>query len=131
MTEKQWFLVGDFISNIFIGLFAAWLCAVWFDIGDNMFLAMLLGMFVPMLLSMPVALVFGRYFGAIEVMLPMMLTAMIAGMIVSMRATMGEVMAFDIVVYGLLSALLVLMWVGMLNVRLVADIFSEVDDGNN
>lgn len=131
MTEKQWFLMGDILSNVFIGVFSAWLCAVWFDVGDSMMISMLLGMFIPMLLSMPFALIFGRYFGALEIMLPMMLTSMLSGMVVSMRATMGVLMGIDILIYGLFSALLVLLWVGFLNLRLVAVEGVGVENANH
>ncbi len=120
MNDKQWFLFGDILSNLFIGVVSAWLCALWFEAGENMVIAMLLGMLVPMLVSMPFALIFGRYFGALEIMLPMMLTAMLAGMFVAMRATMGDMLAFDINMYGVLSALVVLLWVKFLDFRLMA-----------
>jgi len=127
MNNKQWFLLGDVLSNVFIGLFSAWLCALWFDSEDGMLFAMLLGMFVPMLLSMPFALLFGRYFGALEIMLPMMLTAMLSGMVVSMRASMGTMMSFDINSYGVLSAVLVLLVVKLMDNHMMAPALKEVD----
>lgn len=117
MKNNHWFLLGDILSNGFIGLLSAWLCALWFDIGDNMLAAMLLGMFVPMLLSMPFALIFGRYFGALEIMLPMMLTSMLAGMVSAMLATMYLLTAYQISFIGIVCGFGLLGVVSLLNYR--------------
>ncbi len=117
MNDKQWFLFGDILSNLVIGIVSAWLCALWFEVGDNMFIAMLLGMLVPMLLSMPFALIFGRYFGALEIMLPMMLTAMLAGMVIAMLATMYLLIAYQISLIGIVCGFGVLGVVSLLNYK--------------
>jgi hypothetical protein len=117
MNNNQWFIFGDVISNGFIGVVSAWLCALWFEIGDNMLIAMLLGMLVPMLLSMPFALIFGRYFGALEIMLPMMLTSMLAGMVSAMLATMYLLTAFQISFIGIVCGFGVLGFVSLLNYK--------------
>ncbi len=117
MNNNQWFIFGDVTSNGFIGLLSAWLCALWFDVGDSMLAAMLLGMFVPMLLSMPFALIFGRYFGALEIMLPMMLTSMLAGMVSAMLATMSLITGYQIIFIGIVCGFGVLGVVSLINFK--------------
>jgi hypothetical protein len=117
MNDKQWFLFGDILCNLFIGVVSAWLCAMWFEVGENMVIAMLLGMLVPMLLSMPFALIFGRYFGALEIMLPMMLTSMLAGMVSAMLATMSLMNGYQISFIGIVSGFGVLGVVSLLNYK--------------
>lgn len=92
MEQRLYFIFGDILSNLSIGIISAIVCASMFSPESNMFFAMLIGMFVGMILSMVLGVgVFFRYFGAMEVMVPTSLTGMMAGMIISMWAAMAEI----------------------------------------
>ncbi|PCI42002.1 MAG: hypothetical protein COB51_13485 [Moraxellaceae bacterium] len=107
MEDRPYFIVGDLIANLSVGILSAIACAALFGTGSNMFFAMIVGMLVGMVLAMVLgAALFFRYFGAMEVMIPTSLTGMIAGMIVSMWATMGAVSTSGAIFLGALSAAL-------------------------
>ena len=90
METRLYFIVGDLLSNTFLGGVVGAACSAIFADGWPMFPAMLLGMALGMLIAVPVEFVCGIFFGAFEVMLPMMLTGMAAGMFASMAASLTD-----------------------------------------
>jgi len=107
MEKRPYFVLGDMLANLSVGILTALLCGWLFSVGNNMFLAMVIGMPIGMVLAMVLgALVFFRYFGAMEVMIPTSFTGMIAGMVVSMWATMATLPLSSAVLLGALSAAL-------------------------
>lgn len=125
MENRPYFIFGDLVANLSVGILSALLCAALFDIDNNMFFAMIVGMLVGMILAMILgAGLFFRYFGAMEVMIPTSLTGMIAGMIVSMWAAMGPMSASGAIFLGAFSAVLSL----IITYRLQAEI-SGIQEG--
>lgn len=125
MENRPYFIFGDLVANLSVGILSALLCAALFDIDNNMFFAMIVGMLVGMTLAMILGVgLFFRYFGAMEVMIPTSLTGMIAGMIVSMWAAMGPMSTSGAIFLGAFSAVLSL----IITYRLQAEI-SGIQEG--
>lgn len=105
MDSRLYFVLGDFGSNLLVGLVAGWLTALVVGVGWNMWaamlLAMLLGMFAGTLLWIPL----GMLFGAMEVMLPAMFSGMLSGMVVGMWAAMVPLGTADAALIGALCGL--------------------------
>lgn len=91
METRLYFIVGDLLSNLFVGALVGTVCAFIFGPAWNMWIAMLVGMALGMLIAIPLSLLFGALFGALEVMLPVMLTAMFVGMVMAMRAAVEPI----------------------------------------
>ena len=106
MERRLYFVMGDIVSNITVGLVSAVVCTLLFSSASNMFLAMFVGMFVGMLIGMVLgAAVFFRYFGAMEVMVPTCLTGMMAGMFSSMWVAMAPLSISAALVLGVVTGL--------------------------
>jgi hypothetical protein len=88
MESRPYFVVGDLLANICVGVLAA-LVVVWIvDVDWPIPVAMLVGMVLGMLVAFVGALaVFAPLFGAIEVIVPCMLGGMLAGMTAGMWPT--------------------------------------------
>lgn len=107
MENRPYFILGDLLANVSVGVLSALLCTALFDVENNMFFAMIGGMVAGMALAMILGVgVFFRYFGAMEVMIPTSLTGMIAGMITSMWVAMGSLSSGGAIFLGLLSAVI-------------------------
>lgn len=118
MRIKTYFILGDLISNLSVGMITAYVCSLLISPSWNHFIAMVVGMGVGMIMAgLLGGLWFFRYFGAMEVMLPTMLT----GMMVGMGAGMGAAMSYSSIQMLLLGATVGFMiWavIGWLNRRL-------------
>lgn len=91
MDSRLFFVFGDLVANIAVGLIAGWLCALVVGTSWNMLPAMLVAMAVGMVVGFVLFFPFGIFFGAMEVMLPIMFSGMLAGMVVGMWAAMAPV----------------------------------------
>ena len=84
METRAYFLFGDLVSNLVVGLLAATICGFLFSSWPmvlGMIIAMFLGMLISTVLTVTVLL---KWFGAMEIMLPVMTTGMFAAMAVIM-----------------------------------------------
>jgi Na+/citrate or Na+/malate symporter len=81
MNDRMYFLLGDIVSNLCIGILAGLASLALLQGSLPMLISMLLGMIIGMFIALIVGtFLFIRYFGAMEIMLPTMLTGMLAGM---------------------------------------------------
>ncbi len=89
---RPYFLVGDILSSVGVGVFTGLVCSALIEPGWYMLPAMLACMVLGMVLALLLGvLVFYRYFGAMEVIVPTMFTGMFAGMAVGMMAAVTAV----------------------------------------
>ena len=90
MDHRLFYVVGDFLANLAIGVISG--LVAWAIVGPSwnmwgaMFAMMALGMVVGLVLYFPV----GIKLGAMEAMIPAMYTGMWAGMVVGMMSSMME-----------------------------------------
>ncbi len=88
MDHRLFFVVGDFLANLAVGVIVAAIAWWLVPFGANMWFAM----FAMMALGMVVGLIFffpvGMKLGAMEVMIPVMYSGMWSGMMVGMVAAM-------------------------------------------
>jgi len=88
MDHRLFYVVGDFLANLAIGMIAGLVAWSIVNPGWNMWAAMVammaLGMIVGIILYFPV----GMKLGAMEAMIPAMYTGMWGGMVVGMMASM-------------------------------------------
>lgn len=118
MRTKAYFIFGDILANLAVGILTAWACIALIDPHWYRLVAMLIGMGVGMLVAgLLGGLLFFRYFGALEMMLPTMLTGMLAGMAAGMGAAMGHAPAHNLLL-GAGMGLLVWAFMIWLNRRL-------------
>ena len=115
MDSRLYFVLGDLVSNILVGLVAGWLCALIIGVGWNMFLAMVLAMIIGMIVGTILWFPLGMLFGAMEVMLPTMFGGMLSGMVVGMWAAMMPLGAGQAAVIGGVCGLVAIVTVWVLN----------------
>ena len=115
METRPYFIVGDIVSNLFVGALVGGACALLLDTGWNMFVAMIVGMVLGMVISLPLALLLSAFFGAMETILPVMTTGMVAGMVISMAASLVALRAADAAWLGCFSGLGVVVATGRSN----------------
>jgi hypothetical protein len=84
----MYFIAGDVLSNVVMGMVAAWLSVAVVEPSWSMSAGMLAGMLAGMASGLVVTPLFVALFGAMEVMLPVMLTAMLSGMVFGMAGAM-------------------------------------------
>jgi len=106
MKSRTYFLVGDVLVNLGIGIVAG--LAAWLVIGPawNMWVAMITAMLLGMLVALLLFIPFSIFLGAMEVMVPTMLSGMLSGMVVGMWCVMTPVSLTDAVILGGVSGLL-------------------------
>jgi hypothetical protein len=109
LERRLYFLAGDALSNGVMGMATGWLATGMIDPTWHMATAMLAGMATGVGLSLILMPLFVGLFGAMEVMLPVMLTAMLAGMGFGMAGAMYELSAFEVLLGGALSGILVML----------------------
>ena len=100
LERSAYFLAGDLLSNVIMGVATAWLVTGIVDTEWHMLTGMLAGMLAGMGLSLPLMPLFVALFGAMEVMLPVMLTAMLAGMLLGMAGAMRGLEAWGAMIAG-------------------------------
>jgi hypothetical protein len=88
LERRMYFIAGDVLSNVVMGMVAAWLSAAVVEPSWSMSAGMLAGMLAGMASGLVVTPLFVALFGAMEVMLPVMLTAMLSGMVFGMAGAM-------------------------------------------
>jgi hypothetical protein len=115
MDSRLYFILGDLLSNVLVGLVVGWLCCLIVSEGWPMFFTMLLTMGIGMLVGMVLCFPMGMLFGAMEVMLPTMFGGMLSGMVVGMWATMSALNSLQGVVIGGICGLVSIVIVWILN----------------
>ncbi|MDY6941572.1 MAG: hypothetical protein SVU69_00995 [Pseudomonadota bacterium] len=119
VDRQTYFLLGDLISNVGVGMLAGAVCALLVGVQWNMFVAMLIGMPIGMAVAFFAgSLVFFRFFGLIEVMVQTMWTGMLAGMFVAMAAAMGPWTVGAGATFGGLIGVVVFTGIYLLNQRI-------------
>ena len=88
MDHRLFYVIGDLIANLAIGVIAGLLSWVIVEPGWNMWLAMFAMMAVGMLAGLFLFIPAAIWLGAMEAMVPLMFTGMLAGMVVGMEAAM-------------------------------------------
>jgi hypothetical protein len=88
LDSRLYYVVGDFLVNLVIGMVAG--LAAWAIVGPswNMWAAMALMMPLGMVIGMLIYFPLGSRIGAMEAMIPSMYTGMWAGMVVGMMSAM-------------------------------------------
>jgi hypothetical protein len=109
LERRIYFLAGDALSNVVMGMAAAWLSITLVDPSWSMPVGMFAGMFAGMGLGLLLVPVFVGLFGAMEVMLPVMLTAMVSGMVFGMAGAMQAPATPEFLLGGGAIGLLVLL----------------------
>ena len=88
MDHRLFYVVGDFLANLAIGVIAGLVSWAIVDPGWNMWIAMFammaLGMVLGLFFFFPVAI----KLGAMETMVPLMFSGMLSGMVVGMASAM-------------------------------------------
>ena len=112
MDNRLYFIVGDLISNISIGILSAVIAVLLINPGWNMFIAMVVMMVLAMILGLFLSLALSIWFGAMEIMVPGMLTGMFSGMISGMWLAMTQVPIVQLVCLGAItgSAVTCIIW---------------------
>ncbi len=90
MDNRLFYVAGDLIANLAIGiivaLVASWIVGPAWNMWAAMFAMMVLGMVLGLVLYFPI----GSRFGAMEVMIPAMYTGMWSGMVIGMIDAMMD-----------------------------------------
>ena len=100
MDNRLYFIVGDLISNISIGILIALSAVLLISTDWNMIVAMILMMLLAMILGMFLSLILGIFFGAMEIMVPAMFSSMLSGMFSGMWLAMVNVPVMQLVCLG-------------------------------
>ncbi len=106
MDHRLFFVVGDLLANLLVGVIAGLLSWLIVDTGWNMVIAMFVMMAVGMIAGLVVFMVVTFKLGAMEVMVPVMFSGMLSGMFVGMAMAMMPLSLGDAAMYGGASGLL-------------------------
>ena len=107
MDHRLYFILGDLISNIGIGILSAVSAVLLINTGWNMLIAMVVMMVLAMILGLFLSLALSIWFGAMEIMVPGMLTGMFSGMLSGMWLAMTEVPIVHLVWTGAITGIAV------------------------
>ena len=118
MDNRLYFIFGDLISNISVGILLALSAALLVSTGWNMFIAMAVMMLLGMVLGLFLSLALSILFGAMEIMVPVMLTGMFSGMFSGMWLAMADVRILQLVYLGAVTGFAVTCIIWSVNVRL-------------
>ena len=112
MDHRLYFIVGDLISNISVGILLALSATLLVSTTWNMFVAMAVMMPLAMVLGLFLSLALGIFFGAMEIMVPVMLSSMLSGMFSGMWLAMADISVMQLVWLGALTGFAVtcLIW---------------------
>ena len=118
MDHRLYFIIGDLLSNISVGILMAVLATLLISTGWNMFIAMALMMLFAMVLCLFLALLLGSFFGAHEIMVPVMFSGMFSGMLSGMWLAMAPVPVLQLVYLGTATGLVVICIIWFINAQL-------------
>ena len=118
MDHRLYFIFGDLVSNIAVGVLAALSAAALVGPGWNMFMAMVAMMPLAMALGLFLSLALGILFGAMEIMVPAMLTGMFSGMFSGMWLTMTDVPMMQLACLGAITGFAVTCIIWFVNGRM-------------
>ena len=127
MDHRLYFIAGDLISNIGVGIVIALSAALLIGSGWNMFIAMVVMMALGMISGLLLSLALGILFGAMEIMVPVMLTSMFSGMFSGMWLAMTDVALAQLVYLGAVTGLAVTCIIWLVNARLRGISASEIN----
>lgn len=118
MDHRLFYVVGDFIANLVIGVVAgsvAWLIVspAW-NMWAAMFAMMGIGMVLGLILSVPI----GIKLGAMEAMMPAMYTGMWAGMVVGMMSAMMPMSLHHAIEMGAACGIAEIIFIWLVNTML-------------
>ena len=113
MDHRLFFVIGDLVANVAVGLFAGLICWSIVDTGWHMLVAMFVMMAVGMVCGLIVFFPASIKLGAMEVMVPVMFSGMLAGMVVGMAAAMMPLTLQQGLALGAASGLagIVIIWI--------------------
>jgi hypothetical protein len=118
VERRIYFIAGDVLSNVVMGVAAAWTAAAVVAPSWPMPAGMLAGMLAGMGPGLVLTPLCVALFGAMEVMLPVMLTAMLSGMVFGMAGAMGTPGLAALLLGGGSTGLLVLLLTYAVDARL-------------
>ena len=127
MDHRLYFIVGDLVSNISIGILTAVFAVLLIDTGWNMFIAMVVMMALAMILGLFLSLALSIWFGAMEIMVPGMLTGMISGMLSAMWLAMTQVPVVQLACLGAITGFVVTCIIWLVNTCLRGISDSEIN----
>ena len=95
MDHRLFYVVGDLLANLILGVIAgmiSWaIVSPWWNMWIAMIVMMPIGMIAALIFFFPAAI----KLGAMEAMVPLMLTGMLGGMVVGMAAAMQPLAFMD------------------------------------
>ena len=118
MDHRLYFIVGDLISNISVGILIALSAALLISTGWNMFIAMAVMMLLAMVMGLFLSLALGIFFGAMEIMVTVMFSSMFSGMLSGMWLAMTDVTLMQLVCLGALTGLVVTCIIWLINAQI-------------
>ena len=118
MDHRLYFIFGDLLSNIIVGILMAVSATLLISTGWNMFIAMVVMMLLAMIVSLFLTLLLGIVFGAMEIMVPGMFSGMFSGMFGGMWLAMADVSLVHLVWLGAIIGLVVTCIIWLANARL-------------
>ena len=127
MDNRLYFIFGDLISNISIGILSAVSSVLLINTGWNMVIAMAVMMVLAMILGLFLSLALSIWFGAMEIMVPGMLTGMFSGMFSGMWLAMAEVPIVQLVCLGAITGFVVTCIIWLANALLRGISTSEIN----
>ena len=127
MDHRLYFIFGDLLSNIIVGILMAVSATLLISTGWNMFIAMVVMMLLAMVVSLFLSLFLGIVFGAMEIMVPAMFSGMFSGMFSAMRLAMTDVPLVQLVWMGAIIGLVATCIIWLANARLRGISASEIN----
>lgn len=127
MDHRLFFIFGDLLSNIIVGILMAVSATLLISTGWNMFIAMVVMMLLAMVVSLFLSLFLGIVFGAMEIMVPAMFSGMFSGMFSAMWLAMTDVPLVQLVRLGAIIGLVSTCIIWLANTRLRGISASEIN----
>ena len=127
MDHRLYFIFGDLLSNIIVGILMAVSATLLISTGWNMFIAMVVMMLLAMVVSLFLSLLLGIVFGAMEIMVPAMFSGMFSGMFSAMLLAMADVPLVQLVWLGAIIGSVVTCIIWLVNAHLRGISASEIN----